>query len=95
MGKLIWDPSALEDLELIAEFISKDSPDYASLFIQRLLEIADRLIEYPYSGRIISELKDPNRREIIYGSYCIMYQVEDTTVWITGVVHTAKDWKIE
>lgn len=27
MGKIIWAPSAVHNIELIAEFISRDSPD--------------------------------------------------------------------
>lgn len=93
MGQVIWAPSALNDFESIAEYISKDSPDRASLFIKRLMEATDHLIQFPDSGRIIPEINDPNCREIIYGVYRIMYRIKDDEIWVTGVVHGAQNWK--
>ena len=95
MGKVIWSPSALADIDSIAEFIARDSADQASLFVVRLLEATDRLQTLPLSGRIIPEIENPSCREIIYASYRIMYRIEDTDVWITGVVHGARDWPPE
>ena len=52
MVKIIWSPSALEDVNSIAEFIARDSVDRAALFVARLLEAIDRLQDYPRSGRV-------------------------------------------
>ena len=93
MGKVVWAPSALEDIDSIAEYIARDSADRAALFAIRLFEAVDRLEEFPLSGRVIPEMKDPSCREIICGIYRIMYRLEDNEVWITGVVHGARDWK--
>lgn len=93
MAQVIWAPSALDDIATIAEYIARDSPDAASLFVRRLIEAADRLQEFPLSGRIIPEINEPVAREVIYGAYRIMYHVEGDEVWITGVVHGARDWR--
>ena len=93
MGDVIWAPSALEDIEQIAQFIARDSSDQAALFITRLIEATDRLGSFPISGRVIPEIGRPECREIIYGAYRVMYRVEGEEVWITGVVHGARDWK--
>ena len=95
MGKVTWAPSALDDINAIAEFISRDSVERAALFVIRLFEITDRLQEFPLSGRVIPEMGDQYCREIIYGSHRIMYRVEGNDVWITGVVHGARDFKPE
>jgi addiction module RelE/StbE family toxin len=95
MAEVIWSPSSLRDVDDIAEFISKDSPEQAAIFIERLIEKTDRLAEYPLSGRIIPEIGKENTREIIYGSYRIMYLIEDKEVWITGIIHGARDWRPE
>jgi plasmid stabilization system protein ParE len=95
MVKIIWAPSALEDIDSIAEFISRDSPHNAALFVNRLLAATDRLKSFPESGRVIPEIGDPSRREIIYGAYRIMYRLEIREVWITGVVHGARNWRPE
>ncbi|MFH1942963.1 MAG: type II toxin-antitoxin system RelE/ParE family toxin [bacterium] len=95
MGALIWAPSALDDADAIAKYIARDSEDQASLFINRLIQITERLKEFPLSGRIIPEIKNPDCREIIYGSYRIMYRIEGDEIWITGIVHTARKWTFE
>ena len=95
MGKVTWAPSALDDMDSIAEFIARDSVDRAALFVTRIFEITDRLQEFPLSGRVIPEIGEQYCREIIYGSYRIMYRVEGNDIWITGVVHGARDFKPE
>ena len=95
MGKVIWAPSALKDIDSIAEYIARDSIDKAALFVTRLMEATDRLQELPLAGRIIPEIGNSSCREIIYGSYRIMYRIENNDVWITGIVHGARDWKPE
>lgn len=95
MGKVIWAPSALEDVNSIAEYIARDSVDQAALFVVRLFEATDRLQEFPLSGRVIPEIDNQSCREIIYGSYRIMYRLDDHEVWITGVVHGARNWHPE
>ena len=92
MGKVIWSPSSVEDADAISEYISRDSIYHASFFINRLFEITDRLQEFPFSGRIIPEIDNENCREIIYGSYRIMYKIVKSNVWITGIVHSAQNW---
>jgi toxin ParE1/3/4 len=57
MVKIIWSNSALEDIEQISEYISKDSPDRAALFVGRIIDSTDKLTDYPYSGRIIPEVR--------------------------------------
>ncbi len=92
MGKVIWSPTAIEDVDSIAEYIARDSIDQASLFVIRLIGATDRLQDFPNSGRIIPEIGNPDCREIIYGSYRIMYRVHEDAVWITGIVHGSRDW---
>ena len=95
MTKLIWSELAINDIKSIHDYIAKDSADRAALFIERLIEAADRLEDLPYSGRIIAEIGKEECREIIYGSDRIMYEIEGKVVRISGVVHSARDWKPE
>ena len=93
MAKMIWSPSSLDDIDSIAQYISKDSVYHAALFIDRLFEATDRLKQQPLSGRIIPEIGNASCREIIYGSYRIMYRIEKNNIWITGVIQGARNWK--
>lgn len=93
MAKVIWSPSSLDDIDSIAKYISKDSVYHASLFIDRLFEATDRLKQQPLSDRIILEIGNASYREIICGSYRIMYRIEKNNIWITSVIHGARNWK--
>ena len=95
MAKVIWSPQALEDLESIFTFIARDSADRAALFIERIIESTDRLQDFPSSGRIIQEIKKEECREIVYGSYRIMFEIKGEYIRSAAVVHSARDWKID
>ena len=95
MAGVIWAAAAISDIESIAEYIARDSADRAALLVSRLIEAADRAGVFPESGRVIPGIQDPACRERIHGSYRVMYRVAGTQVWITGVVHGARDWKPE
>lgn len=92
MAKVIWAASALEDVDSIADFIARDSIDQATLFVNRLFEATDRLVDFPFSGRVIPEIGDLACREIICGAYRIMYRLDYEEIWITGIVHGARNW---
>ncbi|HUU09988.1 MAG TPA: type II toxin-antitoxin system RelE/ParE family toxin [Phycisphaerae bacterium] len=92
MAQLIWAPAALKDVEAIAEYVARDSADRAALLVVRLIEATDRLAQFPDSGRVIPEVSDPHCREVLVGNYRVMYRLEGPQVWITGIVHGARDW---
>jgi len=62
------------------------------VFVDRLLDAAERLARFPRSGRIIPEIGDPHSREMIFGAYRVMYHVERDAVIIVSVVHGARHW---
>jgi toxin ParE1/3/4 len=95
MAEVIWAPSAVDDVDAIAAYISRDSVDNARLFVHRLITAAERLGFVPYSGRVIPEIGKENCRQVICGAYRIMYSIKENEVWITGVVHGARDWRPE
>ena len=94
MGKVIWAPSALGNIESIAGYIEKDSVHEAALFVSRVIEMTDQLQDFPESGRVIPEINDKHCRELIYGAYRIMYRIVRHEIWITGVVHGARHWHV-
>jgi addiction module RelE/StbE family toxin len=94
MGKVIWSPTAFTDIELIAEYIARDSINRAAHFVSELIEQTDKLKTFPKAGRKIPELNDDTMREIVYGAYRIMYRIiENDDIRITGIDHGARDWK--
>jgi len=49
------------------------------------------LDDFPYSGRLVPEFKEENIREVIYGSYRIIYMVRENTAYVTAVIHGSRD----
>ncbi|MBL8027746.1 MAG: type II toxin-antitoxin system RelE/ParE family toxin [Fibrobacteres bacterium] len=93
MAEVIWSPASLDDIDAIAHYIARDSQNRASLFVERLIQAAEKLKLLPLLGRVIPEIGRDDCREVIYGSYRIMYKIVDGDIWITGIVHGAKNWK--
>ncbi|MCX6233906.1 MAG: type II toxin-antitoxin system RelE/ParE family toxin [Bacteroidetes bacterium] len=77
MVKVVWTDFAIRDLNDIGEYIAKDSERYAKVVIQNLFESTDLLESHPKAGRIVPEFNNKNLRELIRGSYRIVYRVVD------------------
>ena len=90
MAEVRWTPQAVDDLESIAEFISRDSPQYSSLFVIDVLYAVDRLNQFPRSGRVVPEINVQAIREGILGSYRIIYRLGQNCVEILTVFHGSK-----
>jgi plasmid stabilization system protein ParE len=90
MAQVRWSPQAIEDLESIAEFISRDSAYYARLFVIDVLGVADRLELFPESGRVVPELKNPAIREVLLGNYRIVFRRTRSLCEILTVYHGAR-----
>ena len=87
MSKVSWMPSALDDLKSIRDYIAKDSVYYAGKFVEGAFKAVERLKQFPRSGRMVPEMENPALREIIYGSYRIIYELDNSNVQILTVVH--------
>jgi plasmid stabilization system protein ParE len=85
--KLVWSPIALNQAEEIANFISDDNPYAAEKWLSGLFVAAERLADYPESGRYVPEIRRPEIREIGYGEYRIIYRVRTETVALLTVRH--------
>ena len=92
MVKIIWTQRSLNDLKSIAEFISKDSVKYASLTLQRILEVTLYLENNPRIGRMVPEVgRNDKIREIIFGNYRIIYKISSSLiVHILTIHHSAR-----
>jgi addiction module RelE/StbE family toxin len=77
MAEIIWTESALNDLDDIGEYIAKDSVRYAELTVAKLFESPDILETHPLAGKMVPELQNEAIRQLIIGSYRIIYQVDD------------------
>ena len=72
--QVFWTPQAVADLEAIRHFIARDSPRYGELVAAAIRRTVRRLRTFPRSGRVVEELTDPNIREVLVGSYRVVYR---------------------
>ena len=91
MVQVIWTEPALADLHDIVKHISQDSAIYAERFAASVVQAPRRLIRFPRSGRMTPEFGEPSIRELIYGSYRIIYVLRRETCHIVAVVHGSRD----
>ena len=87
MVRIIWSPYAVDDLETICDYITKDSQHYARLFAQGVINAIERLEIFPESGRIVLEYNQKSIREIIFQNYRIIYQTKPDAIEILAIMH--------
>ena len=95
MTPLIWTRRAIEDVQSIRQFIAQDSPHYALLVTQQLIASVERLPAFPQSGRVVPEVNDPAVREVIHGTYRIVYRLIHDEIHILTVHHAARLLRLE
>jgi toxin ParE1/3/4 len=95
MVKIIWTQRSLSDLKSIAEYIAKDSVKYASLTIERIIDVTKHLETNPRIGRMVPEVgRNDKIREIILDNYRIIYKITGSlAVHILTVHHSAKRFR--
>ena len=87
---IVWTRRAVADVQAITQFIARDSPHAAQLVAERIVAAVERLAAFPQSGRIVPEIADPVMREVIHGSYRIVYRLIREEVHILTVHHAAR-----
>ncbi len=95
MVKIVWTDQAIQDLTDIGEYIANDSERYAREVIQSLFESVHLLKSHPKTGRIVPEYRLTHIRELIRGSYSVVYRIVDKfRIDILTVHHSARLLKI-
>jgi toxin ParE1/3/4 len=85
--RVIWSPLAIERAAEAARYIAKDSPAAARRWVDELFETAAGLAQLPDRGRRVPELPRPDLRELLFGSYRIVYRIEARRIAIVTVRH--------
>lgn len=93
--QIVWSSTAIEDVEAIATYISRDSSAYAAAVVQKILDVTRNLINFPFSGRIVPELKEDTIREKFAYNYRIIYRIENDTITIASVIHGKRILDVE
>jgi toxin ParE1/3/4 len=68
-----WTQRARRDLRHIGDHIALDDPAAAARWVERLVLSVEQAAAMPRSGRVVPEVGKPHIRELIRGSYRIVY----------------------
>jgi len=90
MVKIIWTKRALSDLEEIGNYISKDSFHYAQITLEKIVGATSFLEANPFIGRKVPEINETSIRELIVGSYRLIYAINHTSIFILTIYHSAR-----
>lgn len=89
--RVTWTPRADEDFDETNRYLFRTSPQNRLAFIREVRESAASLAEMAERGRIVPELQSPDTRELLVGSYRLVYEISDDEVYILGLIHGARD----
>ena len=89
--KVLWTDSAVGQPQAIHDYLAQTSPDYAVRIIDRLTKRSIQIGAFPNSGRMVPEYERNEIREVIEGSYRIIYLVAPAQVQVLAVIHGARD----
>lgn len=89
--RIVWTYDARDDLATIREYVSRNSPYYASLVVARLIESVKQLQKFPLSGRIVPEVNSAEYRELVRGKYRVVYRIRDNVIEVLMIFHTSRD----
>ncbi len=85
--KVKWSLEAVEDVEAIADYISRDSKFYAQATVSKIIDFSRSVAKFPQMGRIVPELNNKKIRERLIYSYRLVYKIERTYILIIAVIH--------
>jgi toxin ParE1/3/4 len=88
--KVIISDDAINDIDLIAEYISRDSMLYASIVTTKIINATESLVLFPLRGRVVPEFSENFIREIFVYDYRIIYKVSTNIVEVFTITHGKK-----
>ncbi|MDF7798493.1 type II toxin-antitoxin system RelE/ParE family toxin [Pontiellaceae bacterium B1224] len=88
---VVWTETAIEHLDAIYAYIARDSVQYALRTVDLLTRRSEQIAEHPLSGRTVQEFDVAQVREVIEGSYRMIYHIKPDAIDILAVIHAAQN----
>lgn len=76
----------------IADYIAKDSPNYAAVFVQEVKDVSMTLKALAERGRIVPEFGDTSVRELFIKSHRLIYAIQNDMIYIITFIHGARNF---
>jgi len=83
--KIIWSPLAVDQVRDIVAYIALDKPTVAVQWAEKIFNAVELLLEYPESGRVVPEIKRTEIRELVQGSYRVIYKITPGSILVLVV----------
>ncbi|MBS0618979.1 MAG: type II toxin-antitoxin system RelE/ParE family toxin [Spirochaetes bacterium] len=90
--EIIWTPKGLESLDGIQKYIAQNSPLQADIFVSELLDHVELLAGNPSLGRVIPEMNEEDKREVIHENYRVLYYRAER-IYVFRVIHGKQDFQ--
>ena len=88
--KVYWTDQALGHLRAIHDYVAQTSPEYARRTVDRLTRRSEQIGAFPHAGRVVPEFDIDPVREVLEGSYRIIYAIRSDRVDVLAVIHGAR-----
>jgi plasmid stabilization system protein ParE len=79
LREVVWTEPATEDLVAAADYITRDSVNYAATFVEEIKEAAASLTEFTERGQVVPEFAHTKIRELCSGS--ITWSTRSPVIW--------------
>ncbi len=91
--KILWTDAAVAQLEAIHDYVAQTSPEYARRIIDRLTKRSIQISAFPFSGPMVREYELNEVREVIEGSYRIIYLIkeDEDQIEVLTVIHSSRE----
>ena len=89
-ARVVWSPRAIRRATEAAQFIAAENPSAAVEWARGLFDSARPLAQFPDLGRVVPEVGRAEVREIIFGSYRVVYRVAPRLVEVLTVRHAKR-----
>jgi len=85
--KVAWSYVALGNLIETNKYIASENPEAARKVINDIFEAGTKIKAFPEKGRIVTELRRKNIREVFCYEYRIIYRIESKRIYVLTVLH--------
>ena len=91
--KVLWSDAAVGQLKAIHDYVAQTSTEYAFRLVDRLTNRSTQIAIFPFSGRMVQEYELNEVRELIEGSYRIIYLIneEKDQIEVLAVIHSSRE----
>jgi plasmid stabilization system protein ParE len=86
MVELIWTEAAIQDIDVIADYIALDKPEAAKKLVVRIFEKVENLKRFPKLGSCPPELRGMPYRQLVISPCRLFYRIERKKLFILHVM---------